>query len=750
MLEKRLINLIRICVYLMLAIVPLIFYPKMMYPFQTPKTLVFQALVEIIFAAWVVLALISASYRPKLSPVSIGLLIFLAVVTIASIFGVNPRMSFWSEEGRMDGLFFLAHVAALFFALSSLSRQLNWRHIWLFQVLVSGLVSLSALIGLWFPSFLYLTQAPYRPGGTLNNPAYLAGYLLFGFFLGLWLIGLSYKKGTNNLVKNPEFIAAAIGTALALAGIFVSQTLATIFGLYIGVLFLLIHFGYKNRRAPINKFLFLVIAALVLMPVIFLATRANPIWQKIPGLNKAAEASLESPAIKDRLTIWQLSLEAFKERPLIGWGFANFRIPYNKHYNPIVYTTYVNGTFYDKPHNVFIERLVDSGVLGLLAYILVFVLSFYTLRQPGNDEDDFLKPFLVSLLIAYLIQNFFIFDTTTTYMLWALVLAFIASRGRADGEPISAAQPLYSFKASIAFMFLAALLVLPLLYLNYEIAVGSEYEYDGTNYLLNFLPETSLVAFSAGLDTATPYIDDIRKNFAGTVMQAEEQGLQYPNISDLQAKLRSEMQAVIQRNPEEFYNYLLLAQFEINFRNFNSSYVNEAEVLANKALELSPNRQQTYLFLAKIKTIRGDISGAFATLDKVIALNPIAGDPHFYYGLLAYGTGDVKKGAAEIAKAGSLGRYVQRPEEAIALGNFIGDYEHDYAKAISYYSEALTMSNKIEQPNVLLKLALAYYYNHDFDTSRKTFLELASKIDMTKLPIYEKLIPILKQVKVIK
>ncbi|KKS69496.1 MAG: hypothetical protein UV39_C0009G0004, partial [Candidatus Azambacteria bacterium GW2011_GWA2_42_62] len=50
-----------------ILLTPLAFWPKALYPFLTPKFILFQILIEIIFGAWLILAISNKEYRPKFS-----------------------------------------------------------------------------------------------------------------------------------------------------------------------------------------------------------------------------------------------------------------------------------------------------------------------------------------------------------------------------------------------------------------------------------------------------------------------------------------------------------------------------------------------------------------------------------------------------------------------------------------------------------------------------------------------------------
>ena len=749
MFEQKMINIIKYLIYGLVIAIPLIYFPTIMMPFQLSKTIAFQILTEIIFTLWIYLIIFNKSYRPKITRMTMALSIFMIVITLSAIFGPDWRMSLWSDESRSLGLIALWHFFILFLVASSLKEKINWNIIWNLSFWTAVAVS---LIGISQKFFIFSKDAdlwlhilyrgiPERIGSTFSNPAFMAGYLLFNFFIGFWL----FKSSAQNL-KFKSLIG--LGIILITVAIFLSQTLGVLFGLAIGILIFIFWFIFQSHSKILRKTSLATLGILIILSAFFLLTRENSFWQKIPGFKRIADFSFQDDSISGRLITWQLSLNAFKEKPIFGWGLENFRIPFDKYYNPQLLSKNIFGTYWDKPHNVILEYLVTTGLVGLLAYLGIFASVFYVLLKKQLNY----KIFFLSAIIAYFIQNLFIFDTIGTYLIFFLVLAFIDSYLddkllNFSSNPIT--DNLIARKIIIGVLLLTVLIPI---YYNFQIFKGANYEYWGVNYFLNRLSESSLLSFNQALMTSTPYIDDVRKNFANTVKQAHQQGINYPGLEDLQGKLAGHLRLVIQRHPLGFLNYLTLAEFENVFYKYNLDYLKESENLTLKALELSPRRQQTLYVLGKVRLLKGDVSGAYRALEEAVGANLDSAEPHFYFALMAYGIGDSKKGAMELAEAERLGRGPQKIEEFVILGNYVGDFNNDYKKAINYYNTALylldnkIMTSSIGRKDILLKLALAYYFDHNFIESKNIFLELKKTIDFKILPIYEDLRPVLQEI----
>jgi len=756
--RDAILSSLRYLVYALVIAVPLFYFPMGMYPFQVGKTVVFQGIIEIIVALYAALALFHKEYRPKFTFLSWSVVALVAAGFLSAFAGVDWRLSLFSDEQRTLGLIGVLHVALLFLVLSSLRKEIPWEAVFKVSVYTAAFTALVGITQtfLVFPratssQWLYILfeQASTRVGSTFNNPAFFAGYLLFNFFLAVWLT----LKAFWDRISGWERVTLGASSALILVAIFLAQTLGVLLGLSVGVVFLLGWFYFDRNSASLKRISAIIFLALVLIGAAFWFTRTNALWRQVPGFARVSTFSFENLSVSTRLLTWKIALRGFEDRPILGWGFENFRIAYNRHYDPEMLSLGVSGTYWDKPHNILLEYLVTTGLVGFLAYLSLWVALLVTLWKLRQQALFFEVPIFAAMLIAYFVQNLFVFDTIGTYLMFGLVLAFVGGRMMpSDDIPASSEERLFGLSLRrVSFIFLA-LSLLPL-YWNVAIVNANRLEYQGVNFLLNQLPESSLVAFSAALEQPTPYRDDIRKNFASTVSQAYQQGIEYPRLEQLHRRLVGELKAVIRNHPQDFFNYLSLAQFQNVFRAFDPSYAEEAEQMARRALELSPRRQQVYYVLASANIAKGDVKSAYKIFEDVVALNPDAGDPHFLYGLTAYGAGDVDIGKREIARAADLGRFPRSAGEAMALGNFAADLEEDYERAIAYYNQAMRFTEILvgetqerTRMQIILKLGVASYYAGHKEAALDYFTRLHQLIDIASLPIYPQLKPILDEV----
>ncbi len=178
--------------------IPLIVANASFFPFITGKAFTFRIIVLLISGAWVILALRDRDYLPKKSWISASFLVFLVVIFIADIFGVNPRKAVWSNFERMEGFITFLHLLGYFFVASSiLVKEKMWN--WFFH----------AFLGVGFFVYLYgilqlsgeltINQGGVRLDATFGNSAYLAVYLIFMIFLALFFMARKREEALANI-----------------------------------------------------------------------------------------------------------------------------------------------------------------------------------------------------------------------------------------------------------------------------------------------------------------------------------------------------------------------------------------------------------------------------------------------------------------------------------------------------------------------------------------------------------------------
>jgi O-antigen ligase len=91
----------------------------------------------------------------------------------------------------------------------------------------------------------------------------------------------------------------------------------------------------------------------------------------------------EAEASSGRITNWERSFKLIKEHPLLGVGTGNWKIQVLKYEAP----TADNYIISYKNHNDFIEVTAETGLLGGLAYLSIFILILFNFIRKALDRE---------------------------------------------------------------------------------------------------------------------------------------------------------------------------------------------------------------------------------------------------------------------------------------------------------------------------------------------------------------------------
>ncbi|MEK7193218.1 MAG: O-antigen ligase family protein [Patescibacteria group bacterium] len=779
MTSKTLLALITFLLFAAIIGTPLFYLRTNVYPQVLPKTGYFQIVVEIMFALWLYLVLLDKKYRPKLTPLTVSLFVFLGVLFLTALTGVDFSKSLWSLQGRAIGIFAFLHFGALFLVVASLKRELAWQKLWYASLATSIVVCVIGFIQLKIPTILFPTEGSIggRPGSTFGNPTFMAGYLLFNAFIAGWLIVEEWRRGirgdqkTRRRAGSPSFIFLITAFLVTALGLLVAQTRGTFAGVGLGFLGLMIYGSLNGwREKKIQRISVALLIILFMFGGFFFLTRGSGIWASVPLLNRLQNVSFSSPDFLPRLVALKAAWSGFIERPVFGWGWENFNIVFNKFYDPKVLTISYGETRFDKPHNVVFEYLVSGGITLLLAYLALIASAIYEVffvrRWAKEEKDRGAAPWIVALIIAYIVHDFFVFDTLGPLLMFFLILgwlegSYVDARQAARTTPREEKKNTYVreqgvLKHGIGYGLLCAALIMA--YMVNVRALSAGY-YQALGFVTTGKnPLQGIHFFEKAVSIREPYQWNIERDFA--TVTSEAYFYNPGKISrDVAFRGLALMEKVAAEHPLDAYNHYALVDMYNQVFNPDDETIltlpaaekerilkeefallDKAEKEAAIALTLSPNRQEVYFSLSKTKTLRGDYAGALKILEKTIALNPEVPDAHFYYGLVAFASDKLQLGYVEVKKAIALGRKWKKYQEPRVVAGYFADAGY-LDEAIELYKTSLSM-----EPGELetkIKLGVAYYYGNQRALAKQYLTEVAAAVDLSRSIGYASIKPIL-------
>jgi len=334
----------------------------------------------------------------------------------------------------------------------------------------------------------------------------------------------------------------------------------------------------------------------------FFFTRDTKLIQGIGPLRRLASISLTEQTTASRFLIWNMAYQGFKEKPILGWGQENFIFVFEKYYHPAMFA---QEPWFDRAHNIFFDWLIAGGALGLLSYLSLFVLSFYSLWK-SYSLSVVQKSLLASLLVGYFFHNIFVFDNIASYLLFILVLALISFKSR-GGEEAFEEVSRKEYLSSYIKAFTPIIIIL---------IIFSVYFFNAKGYLTS---RTVLKALAPQAEGVAKNLEFFKKALAYDTYGNQEVREQLLNAASRVLSLdvpqefkdefvtfgREEMQKQIDSNPISARAQIFMGSFlsRLGLRD-------EARLYLEEGLKLSPKKQLIYFELVTNDLNAGDLAKA--------------------------------------------------------------------------------------------------------------------------------------------
>lgn len=409
--------------------------PSLFYPYVTGKIFLFRAIVELATLLTVMgwARGETLTFTPFKHPLAKAVLAFFVTLFIGLSAGIDPWFSFWSSFERSEGFVQTIHYGLFFSLLLLLFRDASsWKKMFI-SSLIAGTFSVIALplaIGNFSAEGFGLLIKDGRFIGSLGNAIYVGVYSLFMLFFAAYLFITAQKENR----KRFSFFLAGIAL-LAVYLLAASKTRGAFLGLALGSMTAALIFIFvKNNAAPIfRKIGMATIGAMIGIGLLMAILGSALPNGTCAFCERMLTLSPSDASNQPRLWMWQSAMQAIAERPLFGWGQENFYAAFNKNFDPRHYhpeNPAGSEIRVDRPHNIYLERLLDGGVLAFVAFAFIFAVALkkllYRMRAPRTEPSIFLIAGIsVALLVAYAVQGLFAVETAPVLINFFLFLSFL-------------------------------------------------------------------------------------------------------------------------------------------------------------------------------------------------------------------------------------------------------------------------------------------------------------------------------------
>ncbi len=717
-------------ILLALIIPPFVKTDYLFFPFSSGKVFFFRFFLFLALLGWVILMLRNREFRPQMNILTIALILFVIGMLVTSFTGVGIMRSLFSNFERHDGTIQFSFFVLYFLMLISVFKsKKDW------QVLIGSFLLTAFAISI----YSWISQGEQtRLSGLFGNPSYLGAFLLIA--IGFSAVGLRESFRNFNGFLGKKYIKVSLITLILffLITLFYTGTRGCYAGIAVAFLLMVIFsiFFFRKNKKVFISLIFVVVLLIFFLSLIFIFSdhsfvRSRSNLKRIADLKNPTEIS----SVSERLSVWNMALKGFKDKPVFGWGPENFEAVFNRHYD---YKVGLSEPWFDKAHNQFLEVLATGGIFLFSIYLFLIFSVFYLIFKIFKKEK-LLAVILTSIYFGYLVQGMFLFDTLHLYLALFPFLAFISfeykrlylSSGENNRKTNKENPSLFKF-----FTGVTVLVVIFLLYTTVWLP------YKANASALNCLMATREGNFKEAKEFLEEAIDNdtpfsfvpirIRVSwdfFSGLALI--EEGVPpekiKPAIKDLYRLLTSELEKVVISSP---YNsrvyYVLGVLYQLGFEKLGINDLDKAEEIFKKSLNYSDKRTDYYNEYAKVLLAMEEYKKAEKLvkeyLERTGRKDPTVlftlGNINFNQGnyelTIKYYERAREEGYDFLKTEGSYSRYLLSAQE-------IGDYQKiiDAAKAYLEKNRSLLEGKKLA--NTYYNIALGYMKIGKNDVAKEYF-----------------------------
>lgn len=406
----------KIFIYLALM-APLIVSRDLFFPFITGKAIFFRICVEIAFGIAVIAAIygeitVKTIKETIKGPVFIAFSIFSLLTIITALTAENPSFAFWSNFERGEGAWQILHYFMFFGLIMLIFRSKeSWLRLIAWQTVTGTLVAAYAIAQLVTNKAIlrygaegakaftdWIISPSMGPvSGTLGNPSYLGGYMLFSAIFSIFLV-----RNERRMWLKYAWIFCGF---LQIAMFFIARTRGSFAAAGAGIVIALIVWTLQSKKGALHNALLAISATAIVSAttLLVLTVKGNAIR-----------------SIQPRLWTWGSAVSGVIERPILGWGLENFPFIFDRYYNP---NHYGIESWFDRAHNAVLEYATSGGLPLAAAYLAIFATLYWGIARKAEDGW---KPLFLAFPAIYLVNGLVLFEILPFYLMLCLIAGFLA------------------------------------------------------------------------------------------------------------------------------------------------------------------------------------------------------------------------------------------------------------------------------------------------------------------------------------
>jgi tetratricopeptide (TPR) repeat protein len=335
------------------------------------------------------------------TPLVLPTLLMVVVYLISTVLSVAPWTSLLGSYQRLQGTYTtFSYIVVFFMVLQGLRTRAQLERL---PVAMYGVLQRMKIDPLPWGG-----DTVERVASNMGNSIFVAAYLIMSFFITIYKIVESFVSVFRAAKpRMADVVRAGVYIVIALVNLFVVGVLAGSrgpqLGWMAGIFFMLLLMAQLIRRRKARLILTAGSIGLGLAGLAFLiwlnfdktGSLATSLRQSVPLFGRLSSVMQTTDGTNVvRVLIWEGSAKLVAPhepiqnpdgspdqwnviRPLIGYGPESMYVAYNRFYPPALANIEARNASPDRSHNETWDSLVITGVVGFVAYMLLFGSVLY-------------------------------------------------------------------------------------------------------------------------------------------------------------------------------------------------------------------------------------------------------------------------------------------------------------------------------------------------------------------------------------
>ena len=341
--------------------------------------------------------------------ITYSLYIFICIISYTVAFNKSEALIVLSQ-------YLTFYICFLVIYLISLNTKVNYLELFVTLSIISIAIELYGVLTTAVDYFL-INGNEFARSNILRGFSGNINIVSYSIAIKLPVLLYALFKTNNKLILALLFALLNFSSLIIFMLMSRGAFIAFMFVLVVMILFKL-YISFKNNYLKVLLISITVILSFSFTETYINQSENNVLAERLGSLNNTQDASINS-----RLRYFNDAFLSIKNNPLIGVGIGNWKF-YSILYDYEDMEDYIVPVYV---HNDFLHTATEIGILGLIAFVLIFVIplsNLTVLLKKGTYSNESL--FLILIIGVYIIDSMLNFPVSRPISYIYLIFAIVA------------------------------------------------------------------------------------------------------------------------------------------------------------------------------------------------------------------------------------------------------------------------------------------------------------------------------------